>query len=196
MGPGIVDIDAIIIAGGRGRRLGGRRWGDKARFPLHGVRLIDVVAQALPQMATVIGVGPPVDDVVGVVRWVQECPIGGGPVAAIRAGFDALGPGRRPVAVIAGDMPRIGFAIGPLGDALDASEPGIAVAVVCTDRPQWLASLWRRPALAQALANVVDAREQRGGAVRDLYSTCRRVEIPDDGSWTHDIDTIDDTRVG
>ncbi|MGI8623834.1 MAG: NTP transferase domain-containing protein, partial [Solirubrobacteraceae bacterium] len=76
-------FDAIVLAGGRGRRLGGvdkaaLRVGDKTLL----TRALDAVAGASRQIV----VGPPrslPDGVVGV----SEEPLGGGPVAGLAAGL-------------------------------------------------------------------------------------------------------------
>src|SRR5262249_61472310 len=73
---------AIVLAGGRGRRIGGR---DKPALPVGGRsmlrRVLDAVAGADPRVI----VGPVRSDVPAGVAQVREHPPGGGPVAALAA---------------------------------------------------------------------------------------------------------------
>uniref|UniRef100_UPI001296F0A6 NTP transferase domain-containing protein n=1 Tax=Cumulibacter manganitolerans TaxID=1884992 RepID=UPI001296F0A6 len=97
--------DAIILAGGRGSRLGGV---DKAQVDLAGAPLIDRPLAACATARRVVVVGPPSavahlrgsqeryapDSVTGSpadrVQVTREQPPGGGPAAATAAGLAAL----------------------------------------------------------------------------------------------------------
>ncbi|MFF4496293.1 NTP transferase domain-containing protein [Streptomyces sp. NPDC001546] len=78
-----MSYDAIVLAGGAARRLGGA---DKPALPVGGRTLLDRVLAACPDAAATIVVGSrrptarPVD-------WAMESPPGGGPVAALHAGL-------------------------------------------------------------------------------------------------------------
>ena len=76
--------DAIVLAGGTGRRLGGVL---KPQVTVRGRRLLDHVLDATAQARRVVVVAPetvPVPD--GVVRTLEDPPHGG-PVAGIAAGL-------------------------------------------------------------------------------------------------------------
>ncbi|RIW42216.1 bifunctional protein IspD/ispF [Micromonospora endophytica] len=76
---------ALVLAGGAGRRMGGR---DKPTLPVGGVpmreRVLAEVADASPRI--LVGPGPAPQG----VRLTREVPPGGGPVAAIAAGLALL----------------------------------------------------------------------------------------------------------
>lgn len=83
-------IDAVVLAGGRGTRLGGA---SKADLDVGG-RLLDRVIDALrPYVtgATVVVAPQKVAVPVGVKRTMEDPP-GGGPLAGIGAGLEELGP--------------------------------------------------------------------------------------------------------
>lgn len=96
----------IVLAGGRGRRLGGR---DKAALEYDGQPLLAHSLRALAGADRVVVVGaerelaPPDPR----VAWTREEPAYGGPVAGLVAGLAALPPGPGLVVVLAVDMPRV-----------------------------------------------------------------------------------------
>ncbi|MBV9095875.1 MAG: NTP transferase domain-containing protein [Streptosporangiaceae bacterium] len=138
----------IILAGGRGRRLGGA---DKPGLVVGGRTLIGAVvaAGAAAGARQVIVVGPARAGFGPGVRFVTEEPPGGGPVPALRRGLaEAAGPW---TALLAADLPFL--RAGDLGALLRAAQrPGSAGAVLADDagRPQWLAGCWRTAALRRA----------------------------------------------
>lgn len=86
---GMASVDAIILAGGTGERLGGV---SKADLDVSG-RLLDRVLEGLSPLVdgTVVVVAPESVSVpAGVVRTMEDPP-GGGPLAGIGAGLEALG---------------------------------------------------------------------------------------------------------
>ena len=132
MNPGSFGI--IILAGGRGSRLGGQ---DKPGLVVGDDMLIASVARAGTGAgaAQIVVVGPerPGLDGVSVVR---EEPPGAGPVAALRRGLaEASAPW---VAVLAADLP---FLRASHLEALRAAAEGGPGAILVDDtgRPQWLA---------------------------------------------------------
>jgi molybdopterin-guanine dinucleotide biosynthesis protein A len=149
---------AIVLAGGRGTRLGGvhkpgLRIGDRTFLD----RVLDAVAGAAPVI--VVGPDQPVPATVTVTR---EDPPGGGPVAALAAGLPLVGAARR-VAVLAADLPFLTPAtITALREACTADG---AVLVDAGGRDQYLAGVWRVAALRRALASLGDPR---GAAMRRL----------------------------
>ncbi|GAA2384446.1 NTP transferase domain-containing protein [Streptomyces glaucosporus] len=91
--------DAVVIAGGAARRLGGA---DKPALTVGGRTLLDRVLHACAGAARTVVVGPrrptarPVD-------WVREQPPGGGPLAALDAGLRRAGS--ETVLVLSADLP-------------------------------------------------------------------------------------------
>src|SRR5579875_377236 len=167
-GPGSTgSFGMIILAGGRGRRLGGR---DKPGLVVGGRTLLrSVVAAAVGAGARqLIVVGPPRPGYGPGVRFVTEEPPGAGPVPALRrglaemdrlAGADPHGGAAGPwTALLAADLPFL--RAGHLGALLRAAERAGAGAVLADDggRPQWLAGCWRTSALrAAALVRLAPA---------------------------------------
>lgn len=173
--------DAIVLAGGTARRLGGI---DKPALEIGGRTLLDRALDAVADAARIVAVGPPrltARD----VTWCREEPVGGGPVAAIGAG---LAQTSAPVVlVLAADLPWIAPAVPLLRAALPAN--GVALLVDPSGRVNHLAAAWRRDSLVAALAAVGDPH---GAAVRSLVASGPQVLVPDIGGWGRDCDTWDD----
>src|SRR5579875_3379181 len=140
-GPGSTgSFGMIILAGGRGRRLGGR---DKPGLVVGGRTLLrSVVAAAVGAGARqLIVVGPPRPGYGPGVRFVTEEPPGAGPVPALRrglaemdrlAGADPHGGAAGPwTALLAADLPFL--RAGHLGALLRAAERAGAGAVLADD---------------------------------------------------------------
>ncbi|MGC0250600.1 molybdenum cofactor guanylyltransferase [Pseudactinotalea sp. Z1748] len=150
MSPGATpSFDVVILAGGRGRRMGGQ---DKAALPVAGRPMLARVLEAAQRARDVVVVGQ-VHTPDG-VRQVSEEPPGGGPVAGINAGVAALGEPAPWTCVLAVDQPDAGAALSAIIGALPAIDP--LVEVVChldaTSHAQWLLAAYRHDALVQALA--------------------------------------------
>ncbi|MGB5951478.1 MAG: NTP transferase domain-containing protein, partial [Ornithinimicrobium sp.] len=77
--------DAIILAGGRGERLGGV---DKALIEVRGQSLLGYATSAASDARHVVVVGTPRSGF-GHVAWTSEQPPGGGPAAGVIAGMAA-----------------------------------------------------------------------------------------------------------
>lgn len=140
-------FDAVLLAGGRARRLGGA---DKPAAPVAGRALIEWVAAAAAGASRLVVVGPPRDVLPGAVL-VREDPPGAGPVPALRAGLAEVRA--EWLALLAADLPFLRPA--HLAALLAAArDPGAAGAVLVDEdgREQWLAGCWRTGALAGALA--------------------------------------------
>ncbi|WP_406360909.1 NTP transferase domain-containing protein [Streptomyces sp. NBC_00715] len=88
-GPGLPDVsdavayDAVVLAGGSARRLGGA---DKPGVRVGGRALLDRVLAACADAAVTVVVAEP-RATARPVRWAREDPPGGGPVAALDAGL-------------------------------------------------------------------------------------------------------------
>lgn len=200
-------VDLVVLAGGRGERLGGR---DKAALVVAGRTLLDrLLAADLGGRVVVVGETPVPD---GVMRVVEDPP-GGGPAAGIGAGLDALSgmpspgapgaPGDAPtwVAVAAVDQPGAAAALAALRRALptgpsdpDADTPLGPDALSHVDdegRRQWLLAIYRRSALEAARDRLARGRPEgeRHTSVRSLVADLRWREVESGREHMGDIDT-------
>ncbi|WNM25450.1 molybdenum cofactor guanylyltransferase [Demequina capsici] len=175
-------LAAIILAGGRARRLGGA---SKPDLEVDGRTLLDLTLEAAAAASTIVVVGPV--DVPPGVMVTREDPPGGGPVAGIAAGLDVVGERSGDVLVLACDMPRIGRAVPELVEAA-ASAPDGAWLVDGEGREQPLAAVYRIASLRGALADL----HPDGASMRQLISDLVMADVPDDGAASRDVDTWDD----
>jgi molybdopterin-guanine dinucleotide biosynthesis protein A len=147
--------DAVVLAGGAARRLGGA---DKPGALVGGRSLIAWVAAAAAGAQRLVIVGPARPELPHALV-VREDPPGGGPVPALRAGMAAV---RAPwTALLAADLPFLRPA--DLTGLFEAAR-GHAGAVL-TDtggRRQWLAGVWHSDTLRTAL------RDHEGSSLRGL----------------------------
>ncbi|MCL2780283.1 MAG: NTP transferase domain-containing protein [Actinomycetia bacterium] len=183
-------FDAIVVAGGAGRRLGGL---DKPALRIGGRSLLSRALDAVPDAGRVVVVGPTRDEArdPGGERllWCQERPPGGGPLAGLAAGLPLTSAAI--LVVLAADLPDIAPAVPALLARL--TEPGepvdAAVLVDATGRRNLLAAAWRHAPLAAALAA---AAPVAGRPMRALESLVRLAEVPDPAGWGADCDTWED----
>ncbi|MGF7234209.1 MAG: molybdenum cofactor guanylyltransferase, partial [Frankia sp.] len=174
-GPVLDVMDAVVLAGGSARRMGGV---DKTALVVGGSPLLDRVLAALTDATAVVVVGPrrPVRDGAR-VTWVREDPPGGGPVAALAAALPLVTAPL--VALVAADLPflsaatvgRLRAAVTPVtGAAVDGAllvDPG--------GRDQLLTGVWRTGALRAAIP-----AEPRGVALRTVLAGLRIARLPAD----------------
>ncbi|QBI54090.1 molybdenum cofactor guanylyltransferase [Streptomonospora litoralis] len=148
-------FDAVILAGGAARRMGG---GDKPGLDVGGSSLVERVASAAAGAgaAQVVVVGPPRER--PAARYVREDPPGAGPVPALGAGLACVAQPR--FALLAGDLP---FLHAAHVDALRraARQRTGAVLVDGQGRIQWLLGVWDTGAVRGALA-AYEGRSLRG----------------------------------
>ncbi|HET7174023.1 MAG TPA: NTP transferase domain-containing protein [Nocardioidaceae bacterium] len=194
--------DAIVLAGGRGNRLGGA---DKATLSLGGATLLQRVLTAVDDACRVVVVGPRRSQLPSRVEQVSEQPPGGGPAAAIAAGLALV---EQPVVVVlACDLPLIdaqtvrrlldALSEGSAGGAQPAEggpEPAVAGwdAARLLDRDgrgQPLAAAYRTAPLRAAVAGL---GETRNAAVRDLVGRLTWAEVRTDADQAWDCDTWSD----
>lgn len=198
-------FDAVVLAGGEGRRLGGRPGGTgKAEVLVAGRPLVDHALDAVAGARRRVVVGPPELARHG-APTVLEDPPRGGPVAGIDAGLAHLdrtpdgtddGSGKRPpdadlpVVVLACDVPRAAEAV-PLLLAALASAPDADGAQMVDPRGerQTLVAVYHRTALRAALASL---GEVRGASVRRLVAGLRTVGVADPDGVAQDADTWQD----
>ena len=194
-------FDAIILAGGRGARLGGA---DKPGLVVGSSTMAATAARAAVTAGAgqIILVGPDRPDVTAVTGAgagragglvvTREDPPGAGPVPALRAGLAEAGA--RWVAVLAADLP---FLRGDqLRRLLAAACGGSSAGAVIADESgaaQWLAGCWRTDRLRAALA------AYQGSSLRGLLGPLSPVILgpspgqPGPPPWL-DCDTEDDVR--
>jgi molybdopterin-guanine dinucleotide biosynthesis protein A len=176
--------DAVVLAGGTGRRLGGI---DKPAVRIGATTLLDRVLLSVQSAARVVVVGPE-RQTAQPVLWTREDPPGGGPVAAIEAGLRLV---RSPVvAVLAADLPFLTV------DVIELLRAGMsadgALLVDDTGRHQLLVGVWRTEALRSALPT-----DAAGARLSTMLATLdpALVSLPPAGDrppvW-FDCDTADD----
>lgn len=186
--PTLPPWDAVVLAGGRSRRMGGV---DKTRIEVAGRSLLDRALDAVTGAATVVVVGPPDAGSGRDVVHAREDPAGGGPLAAVGA---ALAHVRRDlVVVLAADLP---FASGLPETVLAAlvATPGhdAAVPVDGSGRRQPLAGAYRVPALGGA---VRDLEPLTGGRMASVVDRLRVTDVPSASlprGCLQDVDTPED----
>jgi molybdopterin-guanine dinucleotide biosynthesis protein A len=183
----VTPYDAVVLAGGSGRRLGGA---DKPALRVGGRTLLDGVLDAVADAERVVVVGPPRASLPASVRQVREEPPGGGPAAAVAAGLrEVHAPS---VAVLAADLPLLTPAV--VAALRRAADPADGALLVDADgRDQVLTGVWSTAALRRG----VEGRELAGAPLRVLLRGLRAVRVPltDAGAadW-FDCDTDDDLR--
>ncbi|WP_433683164.1 NTP transferase domain-containing protein [Nocardia sp. CA-119907] len=145
--------DAIVLAGGRASRMGGV---DKPAIVIGGRTMLDAALAAVTSCRRTVVVGPHRPELDPEIIQVREVPPGSGPVAAVGAGLRALGPTAAPlVVVLAADLPFLSKTTVP--ELIRHGTESGADAVFAADesgRPQYLIGVWRRTALAGALARL------------------------------------------
>lgn len=176
-------FDAIVLAGGSARRLGGV---DKPALEVGGTSLLEQALAAVDTAVRVVVVGP-TRATARMVRWRIEQPAGGGPVAAIAAALCEISADR--LVVLAADLPDVAPAVPALLAALDASGADAAVLVDEGGRANHLAAAWRTESLRSVLAALGDPS---GVPARALYAAADVHAVPDLDGWGRDTDTWDD----
>jgi molybdopterin-guanine dinucleotide biosynthesis protein A len=179
---------ALVLAGGRGSRLGGA---DKAAVTIGGVPVLDLLLSSLPEGVPVVVAGPE-RPTRRPVSFRREWPIDGGPVAGIAAGIVAV---RTPVtAVVAVDMPAAGGLVRHLIAEFASCDGAALVPVDPSGFRQPLCSVVQTRALRDALVALGDPRDR---SIRDLMELIDVRERPLDEAeraWVDDIDTPGDLR--
>ncbi|MDT0307097.1 NTP transferase domain-containing protein [Streptomyces sp. DSM 44917] len=180
-----VPLDAVVLAGGAARRLGGA---DKPAVRVGGRTLLDRVLAACAGAGAVapVVVGPR-RPTVHPVRWAREDPPGGGPLAALDAGLRQVV--RPVVAVLAADQPFL--AAGTLRELLAALPPDADAAVPhdAEGRDQPLTAVYRTEPLRRELALLTAEYGTLAGLPLRLVLgglALRRVEVaagPDCDTW-------------
>lgn len=171
--------DAVILAGGAARRLGGV---DKPALNVGGRSLLERVAAAVPRAGRLIVVGP--QRPAPRALYVREEPPGGGPVPALRAGLAEVSAPW--VVLLAGDLPLLRAThVNALLAAASRTCAGV-VLVDDTGREQWLVGVWRADGLRAALARYT------GASLRGLLGPLDPARLALSGRPWFDCDTMDD----
>jgi molybdopterin-guanine dinucleotide biosynthesis protein A len=189
-------FDAVVLAGGAGRRLGGV---DKPALRVGGHTLLDQALAAVQGAGAgrVVVVGPE-RDLPPDTGQAREQPPGGGPLAALVAGLDHLASRGVPagvVAVLAADLPGVTSAhVTNLLDELEAAGPTVAAAVAIDGTGRWqpLLAAYRWRPLDHLLATAGDPRDR---PVRWLPETLPALPVALPSSATWDVDTTADLEV-
>ncbi|GMA34272.1 molybdenum cofactor guanylyltransferase [Demequina litorisediminis] len=164
-----MNVDALVLAGGRATRLDGA---DKGALMVGGATLLERTLDAASGARTTVVVGPP-EGVPAEVLTAREVPHHGGPVAAIAAGMAALPtPAADAVLVLACDMPYVADAVPVL---LEAWHGDGAWAVDADGRTQPLLAVYDGATLRAAIASV---GEVGGASMRRLTEGLAMVEVP------------------
>jgi molybdopterin-guanine dinucleotide biosynthesis protein A len=184
-------FDAVVLAGGRARRLGGA---DKPMVEVGGIALLDRVLDACSGAgaARVIVVGPE-RPITHEVTWVLEQPPGGGPAAAVAAALDKCEQDW--VGVFAADLPFLDAeTIHSLWTTIEAHHAAHDGAITLDERgrEQWLAAIYRRDALMNAVAEIGGTDRAAGLALRRLVEKLRLVPAQVPRRALMDCDTWDD----
>lgn len=180
-----LDFDAIVVAGGRGSRLGGVV---KADLEVGGQRLLDRVLTATRHARERLVVG--VVDVPEGVRQLVEDPPGSGPAAGLVAGLDAIAEPAEWTLVLACDLPGAEQAVPQLLAAAMAGGDDDGYCLGSPDgTPQWLLGIHRSAALRRAATDYGDPRQR---SVRGLMAPLKLAVIADTDDVGHDLDTWGD----
>ena len=187
--------DAVVLAGGAARRLGGA---DKPGLRGGGRPLRDRVLGACADAGTAVVVADP-RPTVRPVRWAREDPPGAGPVAALGAGLRHTTADV--VVVLSADLPFLEVAT--VRRLLTALRSSGAEGVLLTDadgRDQPLVAAYRASALRRELAALTSAVSISGSAagggltglpLRRLTGALELTRLPDPVA-SFDCDTWDD----
>lgn len=209
-------MQAVILAGGLSRRLGGV---PKAGLVLDGqtllARTVDSAAQLLqmqqsPAAAPALGGTGARIAVVGPVKqvqhWlessrsqhlvtvIQEDPPYSGPAAGIAAGLSALQDRGEQVLVLACDMPHVAQLLTILSRELAAAPDTTGVMASDAGRAQPLAAIYPEQALRAAADKARETHRLQNASVISLLASVISKDCAVPPGLTADIDTWEDAR--
>ncbi|TFD26450.1 molybdenum cofactor guanylyltransferase [Cryobacterium lyxosi] len=202
--PAGATVDLLVLAGGRGRRLGGAL---KPAVEVAGRTLLSRVLDARPVARNAVVVGPPAarpaagdlpDDA---LVWALEDPPFGGPVAGIAAGLTALAANADApadwVLVLACDLPwgadaaRLLVAAASAAETIGEQTEGVHL-TDDTGHAQWLAGIYRAPALRAAVDRL--GTHVNGASMRELLAGLNLTGLLDESEAGADVDTWEDVE--
>ncbi|MGW1883412.1 NTP transferase domain-containing protein [Streptomyces sp. NPDC001970] len=164
------EYDAIVLAGGAAKRLGGA---DKPGVGIGGRALLDRVLAACRSAGRTVVVGDRRATVRPVI-WAREFPPGGGPLAALDAGVRETEAGT--VVVLSADLPFLGdTTVRRLLEALDPGGPEAALLTDAEGRDQPLVAAYRTEPLRRELGRI--ATECGGLAGLPLRRLTQELEL-------------------
>ncbi|MET9671749.1 NTP transferase domain-containing protein [Streptomyces sp. NPDC006482] len=181
--------DAVVLAGGAARRLGGS---DKPGVRVGGRTLLDRVLAACPDAGRTVVVGDP-RPTVRPVRWTREEPPGGGPLPAVDAGVRETEA--EVLLVLSADLPFLDRdTVRRLLTALaDAPEAEAALLTDADGRDQPLVAAYRTGPLVRELTRLT--HDHRGLAhmpLRYLSDGLRLTRVTAGPLASFDCDTWED----
>ncbi|MFB6813264.1 NTP transferase domain-containing protein [Streptomyces sp. NPDC056347] len=183
--------DAIVLAGGAAKRLGGA---DKPGIRVGGRALLDRVLAACADASTTVVVGGR-RPTVRPVTWAYEEPRGGGPLAALDAGVRRTTADR--FLVLSADLPFLGP--GTVGALLSAVREERWEGALCVDRQgrdQPLVAVYRAEPLRRELALLAAEHGGLSGLpLRLLTSEMDLARVELDPLASFDCDTWEDIAV-
>lgn len=192
-GTPIADVDVIVLAGGRGSRLGGV---DKSALVYSGEPLRRHILSAVRPARRVVWVGESSPELAADawpgLRVAREQPAFAGPVAALACGLTALDDD--PAAftlVLAADLPRAADAIPDLLLQFDRVRGGV-LAVDESGRRQYLLGVYPSQALRSQLRLLADAGPLNGIPLRRLVDSVDLTEVRIGDGLCADVDTVED----
>ncbi|WP_031484512.1 NTP transferase domain-containing protein [Streptomyces bicolor] len=182
-----IAYDAVVLAGGAARRLGGA---DKPGVLVGGRALLDRVLAACADARTTVVVADP-RPTARPVAWAREDPPGGGPLAALDAGLRHTTAER--VVVLSADLPFLDEGtVGRLLAALRTSGTDGALLTDADGRDQPLVAAYRSSAVRRELASLADVGGRLTGLpLRRLTGALDLTRVQDPVA-SFDCDTWDD----
>ncbi len=180
----MIEYDAIVLAGGRGSRLGGTR---KPDLTMAGRRLVEIALAAVAGARRRVVVGDVA--VPEGVLLTREDPPFGGPVEAAEAGLAQVGDHAPWTVLLAGDLPGAEAAVARLLAAVsDCDEDGVCL-LDSDGRLQWLLGCYRTAALQHRLA---DRGDPPLTAMHRLLGPLRLRGVARGDAVVDDVDTAAD----
>ena len=180
----MIEYDAIVLAGGRGSRLGGTR---KPDLTMAGRRLVEIALAAVAGARRRVVVGDVA--VPEGVLLTREDPPFGGPVEAVEAGLAQVGDHAPWTVLLAGDLPGAEAAVARLLAAVsDCDEDGVCL-LDSDGRLQWLLGCYRTAALQHRLA---DRGDPPLTAMHRLLGPLRLRGVARGDAVVDDVDTAAD----
>ena len=165
----MIELAAVINAGGRGTRLGGAQ---KALLEVDGARIVDRQLAVLRQLArdvAIVAADPAPFASLGLPVLADDVDDAGcGPIAGIAAAL-AWSPAPR-VLVVACDMPLL--AVAPLAALARIDPDAAAVAPEVDGRPEPLCAIYARRCLSSA-RSLLAAGERKAARLLDVVDAVR-----------------------
>jgi molybdopterin-guanine dinucleotide biosynthesis protein A len=180
-------LSAMILTGGSSSRFGS----NKSQAKLGANSLIENLLSTIPPEIDIVIVGPELENSARQVRYTQEHPLGGGPVAAIEAGLQLIDS--EFVAIIATDMPFASQVLAVLRENLPETQDA-TIPLDAEGIRQPLCALYRRDGVARAITELGNTQ---GQSVRKLIQILAVKELRLDPALARillDVDTPADLQ--